>query len=64
MTSLQCLRHTQLSSGVVNAISSIRSNAMDFLDWLTVLFSFGIALYLVFDGSGLMPPQGEDKGHL
>ena len=43
---------------------------MDFFDWLTVLFSFGIALYLMFDGGGpnrdwpLMPPQGDDKRRL
>lgn len=39
---------------------------MDLIDWLTVLFSFGIALYLVFDG-GLnrdwppIPPRGDDE---
>ena len=43
---------------------------MDFFDWLTVLFSFGIALYLMFDGGGhdrdwpLMPPQGDDERRL
>ena len=37
---------------------------MDFLDWLTVLFSFAIALYLVFDGPGLMSPRSDDKGRL
>ena len=40
---------------------------MDFLDWLTVLFSFGIALYLIFDGGGLnrdwplVPSQSDDE---
>ena len=44
---------------------------MDFLDWLTVLFSFAIALYLMFDAGGtdrdwpsLMPPRGDDEGRL
>ena len=43
---------------------------MDFFDWLTVLFSFGIALYLIFAGGGpnrdwpLMPPQGDDERRL
>ncbi len=44
---------------------------MDFFDWLTVLFSFAVALYLVFDGGGadrdwppLMPPQGDDERRL
>ncbi len=43
---------------------------MDFLDWLTVLFSFGIALYLVFDGGGSdrdwppTPPPSEDERRL
>ena len=44
---------------------------MDFFDWLTVLFSFAIALYLIFGGGGadrdwppLMPPQGDDEGRL
>lgn len=37
---------------------------MNFLDWLIVLFSFGIALYLVFDGPGLMPPRGDDERRL
>jgi hypothetical protein len=40
---------------------------MDFLDWLTVLFSFAIALYLVFgdstrDWPPLVPPNGDDEG--
>jgi hypothetical protein len=64
MTSRQCVRHTQLSSGVVNAISSIRSDAMNFFDWLVVLFWFATALYLVFDGPGLTPPRGDDEGRL
>lgn len=41
---------------------------MDFLDWLTVLFSFAIALYLVFGDASrnwpLMPHQGDDEGHI
>lgn len=43
---------------------------MDLFDWLAVLFSFGIALYLVFDGGGLnrdwppLPPQGDDERRL
>lgn len=42
---------------------------MDFFDWLTVLFSFAIALYLMFGGGAdrdwppLMPPHGDDEGH-
>lgn len=37
---------------------------MDFLDWLTVLFSFAIAVYLMFDGPPLMPRRGDDEGRL
>ena len=43
---------------------------MDFFDWLIVLFSFAVALYLVFDASAdrdwppLMPPQGDDERRL
>jgi hypothetical protein len=42
---------------------------MDFLDWLIVLFSFAIALYLIFgdasrDWPPLMPPQGDDERRL
>jgi hypothetical protein len=42
---------------------------MDFFDWLTVLFSFAIALYLVFgdstrDWPPLMPHQGDDEGRI
>ena len=44
---------------------------MDFFDWLAVLFSFAIALYLMFgeglanrDWPPLMPPQGDDEGGL
>lgn len=44
---------------------------MDFFDWLAVLFSFAIALYLIFGADGanrdwqpLMPPQGDDEGRL
>jgi hypothetical protein len=41
---------------------------MDFFDWLIVLFSFAIALYLVFGDSTrdwpLMPPQGDDEARL
>ena len=44
---------------------------MDLFDWLIVLFSFAVALYLVFDGGGpirdwppLMPRQGDDEGRL
>ena len=44
---------------------------MDYFDWLTVLFSFVIALYLIF-GAGsadrgwppLMPPPGDDESRL
>jgi len=41
---------------------------MDFFDWLAVLFSFAIALYLVFGDASrewppLMPHQGDDEGH-
>jgi hypothetical protein len=39
---------------------------MDLFDWLTVLFSFAIALYLVFgDTTRDWPPlipQGDDEG--
>lgn len=40
---------------------------MELIDWLTVLFAFGLALYLIFDGGGsngdwsLAPPQGDDE---
>jgi len=39
---------------------------MDLFDWLTVLFSFGLALYLIFNGGpnrdwSLTPPQGDDE---
>lgn len=39
---------------------------MDFLDWLTVLLSFAIALYLMFDGGHgrdwpPIPPRGDDE---
>lgn len=61
MTSRQCVRRTQYRSGVVNA-SGV--NAMNLLDWLTVLVWFATALYLVFDGPGLMPPRGDDEGRL
>ena len=62
MTSRQCMYLTKLSL--------LRSDDMDFFDWLTVLFSFVIALYLIF-GSGsadrdwppLMPP-GDDEGRV
>jgi hypothetical protein len=42
---------------------------MDFLDWLTVLFSFAIALYLVFgdatrDWPPLTPHQSDDEGRV
>jgi hypothetical protein len=44
---------------------------MDLFDWLIVLFSFAVALYLVFDGGGatrdwppLMPRHGDDEGRL
>ena len=42
---------------------------MDFFDWLTVFFSFAIALYLMFGGADrdwppLMPPHGDDEGHV
>jgi len=30
----------------------IRSDEMDFFDWLAVLFSFATALYVMFDGGG------------
>jgi len=39
---------------------------MDFIDWLGVLFAFGVALYLMFDigpsrdWSSLMQSQGDD----
>jgi len=41
---------------------------MDFLDWLVVLFAFGVALYVTFDG-GLNRdwpplPQGDDERRL
>ena len=52
-------------------LSQIRSNAMDFFDWLIVLFSFAIALYLMFSSGGtgtdwptLTPSQGDDEGRL
>ena len=37
---------------------------MDFLDWLAVFFAFATALYLMFDGPGLMPPRGDDESRL
>jgi hypothetical protein len=42
---------------------------MDFFDWLTVLFSFAIVLYLVFgdatrDWPPLMPTEGDDEGRV
>jgi len=37
---------------------------MDFFDWIIVLFWFATALYLVFDGPGLMPRRGDDEGRL
>ena len=33
---------------------------MDLFDWLTVLFSFATALYLMFDGPGLTPRSDDD----
>ena len=42
---------------------------MDFFDWLIWLFSFAIALYLIFgdasrDWPALMSPQGDDEHRL
>ena len=44
---------------------------MDFFDWLTVFFSFVIALYLIFgagsadrDWPPLMPSPGDDESRL
>ena len=37
---------------------------MNFLDWLIVVFWFATALYLVFDGPGLMRTRGDDEGRL
>ncbi len=43
---------------------------MDFFDWLTVLFAFGVALYLIFDigpnrdWPSLTPHQGDDERRL
>ena len=63
MTSLQCRRLTKLRP--------LREcNEMDFFDWLTVLFAFGVALYVMFDGGSntewpaLMQPQGDDERRL
>ena len=40
---------------------------MDFFDWLTVLFAFGVALYVMFDGGlnrdwpSLTQSHGDDE---
>ncbi len=37
---------------------------MNLFDWLTVLFWFLTALYLVFDGPTLLPPRSDDERRL